>query len=227
MQCHYQPIFDVRSMTVVAYEALLRVTDTSTNLTIPPVELFTAAMQGGWHQALDQAARRTAILGAGGWLHGNQLFVNFLPSSIYNPSTCLRTTEAAAAEAGVPMDQLVFEVVESEHIVSIPSLRAIFDRYHEMGAKVALDDLGADHSTLAVAEALEPDIMKIDGAISRQLPAADAVSFVQRAVALARAIDSKVLIEGVEEPVQLDCALDLGVDLAQGHLLGHPGPAPA
>ncbi|CAN5553673.1 hypothetical protein BH10ACT1_BH10ACT1_13200 [soil metagenome] len=226
MQCHYQPIFDVRTMDVVGHEALLRVTDRETDATIPPLELFAAAMRGGWHQALDQAARRTAILGVTGWLGGGQLFVNFLPSSIYNPSVCLRTTEAAATEAGVPMAQLVFEVVESEHITSVPRLRAIFDRYHEMGAKVALDDLGADHATFGVAEALRPDIMKIDGAIARRLPEADASSFVRRAVALAGSTGGRVLIEGVEEPHQLERAVELGVDLAQGYLLGRPVPAP-
>ena len=226
LRCHYQPIFDVRTMEVVGWEALLRVTDQRTHVTIPPLELFTAATRGGWHQALDQAARRTAILGAAGWLNGDQLFVNFLPSSIYNPAICLRTTEAAAADAGVPMDLLVFEVVESEHIASIPSLRAIFDRYHEMGAKVALDDLGADHATFGVAEALRPDIMKVDGAIARRLPEATAVSFVRQAVTLAASTGAKVLIEGVEERRQLRCAIDLGVDLAQGYLLGRPAPAP-
>ncbi|QYG91163.1 EAL domain-containing protein [Iamia sp. SCSIO 61187] len=164
-------------------------------------------------------------MGAAGWLGDHQLFVNFLPSSIYNPSICLRTTEAAIAEAGVPMAQLVFEVVESEHIASVPRLRAIFDRYHEMGAKVALDDLGADHATFGVAEALRPDIMKIDGAIARRLPDPSAVAFVRQAVALADASGAKVLIEGVEDQHQLDSAVELGVDLAQGYLLGRPAPA--
>ncbi|MCU1370838.1 MAG: hypothetical protein JWO77_2032 [Ilumatobacteraceae bacterium] len=227
MRCSYQPIFDVRTMAIVGQEALLRVTDVETDVVIPPFELFSAAARGGWHQALDQAARRTAILGAAGWLGDRRLFVNFLPSSIYNPSICLQTTEAAAAEAGVPMDQLVFEVVESEHIASIPRLRAIFDRYHEMGAQVALDDLGADHATFGVAEALRPDIMKIDGDIARRLPEPTAVEFVRQAVALAAASGGKVLIEGVEEQTQLECAIELGVDLAQGYLLGRPAPAPA
>lgn len=227
MQCHYQPVVDVRTMEVVGWEALLRVTDTDTHVTIPPFELFTAAARGGWHQALDQVARRTAILGAAGWLDGKQLFVNFLPSSIYNPAICLRTTEAAAVEAQVPMDQLVFEVVESEHIASVPTLRAIFDRYHEMGAKVALDDLGSGHATLGVAEALQPDIMKIDGEITRRLPEEGASSFVAQAVELATSIGGKVLVEGVEEHRQLECAVELGADLAQGYLLGRPAPAAA
>ncbi len=226
MRSHYQPIIDVVTGCVIAHEALLRVVDPQDGSVINPAELFEAAMHGGWHQALDQAARRSAIVGARHWLGDALLFINFLPSSIYNPAVCLRTTEAAARASGIPMKQLVFEVVESEHITSVAHLRHIFDRYHEMGALVALDDLGANHSTLSVAEELRPDVMKIDGAISRALPEPDAVHFVEQVVALGAAIDSRVLIEGVEEPHQLECAVELGVDLAQGYLLGHPIPAP-
>ena len=224
MRSHYQPITDVVTGTVVGHEALLRIVDPEDGSAVNPAELFRAATHGGWHQALDQAARRSAIVNAGSWLDDALLFVNFLPSSIYNPSVCLRTTEAAARVSGISMGQLVFEVVESERITSIPHLRRIFDQYHEMGARVALDDLGADHATLSVAEALRPDVMKIDGAISRALPEAGAVGFVEDVVALGAAIGSKVLIEGVEEPQQLECAVELGVDLAQGYLLGRPVP---
>ncbi len=224
MRSHYQPIIDVVTGCVVGHEALLRIVDPVDGSAVSPAELFQAARRGGWHQALDQAARRSAIVGAGPWLDEALLFINFLPSSIYNPSVCLRTTEAAARASGISMGQLVFEVVESEHITSVPHLRQIFDRYHEMGARVALDDLGANHATLSVAEALRPDVMKIDGAISRALPEPVAVGFVEQVVALGASIGSQVLIEGVEEPQQLECAVELGVDLAQGHLLGRPVP---
>ncbi|QYG91162.1 EAL domain-containing protein [Iamia sp. SCSIO 61187] len=68
MQCHYQPIFDVRTMEVVAHEALLRVTDVGTDVMIPPQELFGAAMDGGWHQALDRRrGGRRSWAPPGGW----------------------------------------------------------------------------------------------------------------------------------------------------------------
>ena len=194
---------------------------------VPPGPLFDAAATGGWSQALDQVARRSAIIGAGPWISSRSLFVNFVPSSIYDPAVCLRTTEAAAAEAGVTMGQLVFEVVETERISDIGHLQGIFERYHALGARVALDDVGAGYASLEVASKLEPDVIKIDGAVIRELPANTAARrFVGAAVALAESFDGTVLAEGVEEPVHAEIAAGLGVTLAQGWHFGRPVPAP-
>jgi EAL domain-containing protein (putative c-di-GMP-specific phosphodiesterase class I) len=227
VRCHYQPIVDLGTGSVVAFEALLRVH--GPDGPVPPAVLFGAAAEGGWSQALDQVARRTAILGAGPWLgRERKLFVNFVPSSIYDPAVCLRTTEAAATEAGVAMEQLVFEVVETERIRDIDHLRTIFRRYHEMGAGVALDDLGAGHASLAVAEALSPDVMKLDGAVVRALPHdADARRFAAAAVALAATSGAIVLAEGVEAGDQAEVAIELGVQLGQGWHFGRPAPGGA
>ena len=224
---HYQPIVDVASSQPVAYEALLRLTDADGP--VAPGPLFAAAATGGWAQALDQVARCTAIEGAAGWLRRARLFVNFVPSSIYDPAVCLRTTEEAASRAGVSMDQLTFEVIETESIRDIPHLRSIFRRYHEMGAQVALDDVGAGHASLDVAEELRPDVIKLDGRIVRAAVHDDrALAFVERAVAFARTGDPPVtvLAEGVEDAEQLALVRDAGVDLVQGWHLGRPGPAP-
>ena len=226
LRSHYQPIVDLVAGEVVGFEALLRLT--GPDGVVPPGELFALAAEGGWSQALDQVARRTAIEGARGWLGGRSLFVNFVPSSIYDPRVCLRTTEEAARIAGIGMEQLVFEVIETEHIRDVPHLRDIFARYHEMGARVALDDLGSGHASLAVAAELEPDVIKLDGAVVRAAPTtAEARAFITDAVRFARATDSTVLAEGIEEPAQADLARELGVDLGQGWHFGRPVPTPA
>jgi EAL domain-containing protein (putative c-di-GMP-specific phosphodiesterase class I) len=225
MRSHYQPIVDLRTGAVVAYEALLRLTDDVG--VIPPGDLFGASARGGWAQALDQMARRTAILGAGSWLGDRSLFINFVPSSIYDPRVCLRTTEQAASEAGVPLDRLVFEVVETERIRDVEHLRGIFDRYHELGARVALDDLGAGHASLEVARALRPDVMKLDGDVVRAIDDPAACRFVAEAVDLAREIGAVVLAEGIEEAVHAEAALAADVSLGQGWHFGRPEPAPA
>jgi EAL domain-containing protein (putative c-di-GMP-specific phosphodiesterase class I) len=223
---HYQPIVELDTGRTVAFEALLRVT--GRDGPVPPGDLFGAAASGGWSQALDQVARRSAIIGAAGWLGDRSLFVNFVPSSIYDPNVCLRTTEQAAREAGIGMDKLVFEVVETERIRDIDHLRRIFARYHAMGARVALDDLGSGYASLAVAAELRPDVVKVDGGVVRRLPDdGDACGFVLEAVTQARSIGAVVLAEGVETQEQAELAVGLGVTLAQGWHFGHPAPAPA
>jgi len=223
MRSHYQPIVDLATGEVVAFEALLRLTDASGP--IPPGELFGASAVGGWAQALDQVARRTAIVGASGWLGERSLFVNFVPSSIYDPRICLRTTEAAARDAGVALDQLVFEVVETERIHDMSHLRGILDRYHELGARVALDDLGTGFASIDVARELQPDVMKLDGEVVRS-SSAEARRFVDEAVALADELGAIVLAEGVEEAEHADAAAAAGVTLGQGWFFGRPAPAP-
>ena len=55
----HQPIIDVVTDAIVAHDALLRMVDPQDGTTISPAEMFPAASRGGWHQALDQAARRS------------------------------------------------------------------------------------------------------------------------------------------------------------------------
>lgn len=220
---HYQPIIDLGTDEVVAHEALLRVADADGLL--PPADLFELAADIGLSQALDQLARRTAIEGAAGWLGENTLFVNFVPSSIYDPAVCLQTTEAAVRRSGISMSQLVFEVVETEKIRDIGHLRSVFARYHEMGARVALDDLGAGHASLEVAAQLEPDVVKLDGDVVRALPTdGEAQAFVADVVALAEEIGATVLAEGVEDATHADAATQAGITLAQGWHYGRPVP---
>lgn len=105
----FQPIVDLSSGTVVAHEALLRAT-TSSGAEVLPAPMFAAAEAAGWTHVLDRIGRTTALRDAAGWLGQDRLFINFEPGSIYRPEVCLRTTEQAAREAGLPLEQLVFEV---------------------------------------------------------------------------------------------------------------------
>jgi len=90
------------------------------------------------------------------------LFVNFLPTTIYRPEVCVATTERAAEQAGLRLDQLVFEVTESEQVNDLDHLEKVFSYYRERGCKVALDDLGAGYSSLNMLVRLKPDIVKLD-----------------------------------------------------------------
>ena len=110
---------------------------------VMPDELFPAAEAAGWTNLLDRVGRTTALRGAGGWLGDDLLFINFVPTSIYRPEVCLRTTEQAAEQAGVRLDQLVFEVTEGHRVHDLDHLERVFAYYRSRGCLVALDDLGA------------------------------------------------------------------------------------
>jgi diguanylate cyclase (GGDEF)-like protein/PAS domain S-box-containing protein len=150
------------------------------------------------------------------------LFINFVPTSIYRPQVCLRTTEKAARDAGLRLDQLVFEVTEGHLVRDVDHLAQVFDYYRERGCRVALDDLGAGYSSLNMLIRLQPDFVKLDKDIVQALPDPVSSAVISAIVEITHAYGGKVLAECIETREQAIAARDLGVDLGQGWLFGRP-----
>ena len=218
----YQPIVDLSAGTVVGHEALLRATHPEAGAPILPAALFGAAHAAGWTHVLDRVGRTTALRLARSWLGDDLLFINFVPSSIYRPEVCLKTTERAADEAGLRLDQLVFEVTEGHLVRDVEHLTRVFDYYRSRGCRVALDDLGAGYSSLNLLVSLQPDIVKLDREVVQALPGPVATSVVSAVVDICHAYGGLVLAECVETQDQAEAARALGVDLGQGWHFGRP-----
>ncbi len=218
----YQPIVTLPGRNPVGVEALLRAT-TPEGRPVTPDVLFPAAEAAGWIHLIDRVGRTTALRGAAGWLPPDQLlFINFIPTSIYRPEVCLRTTELAAREANIRLDQIVFEVTEGHQIRDIDHLEAVFDYYRSHDCKVALDDLGAGYSSLNMLVRLRPDIVKLDKDLVQALPDPTSRAVVTAIVDITHSYGGQVLAECVETEEQAAVATDLGVDLGQGWLFGRP-----
>lgn len=218
----YQPIVDLADRRTLAYEALLRGRAPDGAQVMPDV-LFPAAEAAGWTHLIDRVGRTTALRDAGSWLASDELlFINFIPTSIYRPEICLRTTELAAREAGVRLDQLVFEVTEGHQIHDLQHLESVFDYYRSHNCKVALDDLGAGYSSLNTLVRLKPDVVKLDKDIVQALPDATSMAVIAAIVGLTHSYGGQVLAECVETEEQARLATELGVDLGQGWLFGRP-----
>ena len=219
----YQPIVSLHpgdADVVVGYEALLRATGPQGP--VFPDELFAAAHQAGWLHALDRIGRTSAIRGAAGWLDDKLLFVNFVPTTIYRPEVCLQTTTQAAADAGIRLDRLVFEVTEGEHVADVDHLSNVFDYYRRRGAMVAIDDLGSGYSSLNRLVRLRPDVVKLDKEIVQALPGRLSTAVVAAVVTIAHSYGGRVVAECIETQEQADAARELAVDLGQGWYFGRP-----
>jgi diguanylate cyclase (GGDEF)-like protein/PAS domain S-box-containing protein len=217
----YQPIVALRGHRRVGVEALLRAQAPDGTPVMPDV-LFPAAHAAGWTHLLDRVGRTTALRDAGPWLGDDLLFINFVPTSIYRPEVCLRTTEAAARRAGIRLDQVVFEVTEGHEVRDLDHLEHVFDHYRSRDCKVALDDVGAGYSSLNLLVRLKPDIVKLDKDIVQALPDRVSSAVVAAIVGITHSYGGLVLAECVETAEQARAALDLGVDLGQGWYFGRP-----
>ncbi|MEJ8307387.1 EAL domain-containing protein [Saccharibacillus sacchari] len=220
-----QPIVDHQE-NVVAYEFLLRAA--AGEEPFNPFELFDVARRTGMHSFLDRAARISAIRRSAEVLpRGMKRFINFLPSSIYNPDYCLKHTFAAIQRYDLDPQDFVFEVVETERIADMPHLQRIFNVYRSRGVSVALDDVGSGFSTTEVLSNLRPDFVKIDrGLIDRCDESPDKQRRIEEIVNISSVFGGTVLAEGIERREEYEFCRSRGISLAQGYLFGRPAAEP-
>ncbi|AJD90776.1 signal peptide protein [Jeotgalibacillus malaysiensis] len=221
---HLQPIVNISSGELYAYESLLRAD--STEKKISPYELFQVANQAEMHSLLDQRAREEAIRARKNHIpSGIKSFINFLPSTIYNPEYCLQHTFHVVNKYQVDPADLVFEVVETEKIQDVEHLKKVFKTYKREGMKVALDDVGAGFSTIDMLKMLEPNYVKIDRSfVDRCDEDIQKQEFLSEVNRISKELGIIVLAEGLERVEELKVCKEIGIDLCQGYLIGKPEP---
>lgn len=224
----FQPIvFCAEPQRIFGYECLLRATDEHGGL-ISPATMFEVARKGDLLFYLDRAARLSAIHGARRHAIHGKIFINFNPTSIYNPDYCLQTTLQAIRGQGLDRAQIVFEVVESDTVSDVEHLVKVMNFYRAEGFGVALDDLGAGYGSLNLLHKLRPDYIKLDMELIRGVHADPyKASIAANLLQLARELDITSLAEGVETPQELAWCAQHGANLAQGFLFGRPAAEPA
>ncbi|MFV3074370.1 EAL domain-containing protein [Niveispirillum fermenti] len=212
--------------SLFGYEALLRGREENGDI-VSAGSLFTVAADTQLMFTLDLAARRQAITAfARRRARGMKLFVNFNPSSIYDPAYCLRTTHTFVRDMGLNPADIVFEVTETTEVKDQAHLRGILAFYRQAGFRVALDDIGAGFSGLNMLQELRPDYVKIDMALIRDIDQDHyKQSIVRHLVGIANDTGARIVAEGIETDTERAWVADAGVDLMQGYLLGRPAAA--
>lgn len=128
----------------------------------------------------------------------------------------------AAERAGLPPERLIFEFSEKEELEA-PQIMQIMSAYREIGFKTAIDDFGSGHSGLALLTKMQPDIVKIDIELIRDIDSEPVKRVIlSHVVELLDDLGVISVCEGVETPAELAVIRDLGADLVQGYLISTP-----
>ena len=214
----FQPIIDIESGQPYAYEALVR--------PIGGGSAYDVLAQIDEHNryAFDQACRVRAIELAAHLELDALLSINFLPNAVYQPAACLAKTFEAARRTNFPVHHLMFEVTENEPARDVAHLQGIFTEYKKHGMITAIDDFGAGHSGLNMLADFQPDVLKIDMALTRAI-GTDPVrkKIVGAIVGLCRELHVSVVAEGIETLEEAVALRHLGVRLFQGYFFARPG----
>jgi EAL domain-containing protein (putative c-di-GMP-specific phosphodiesterase class I) len=215
----FQPIVDVANHRVWGYEALVRGVNGESAFSI----LNQVSEETRYR--FDQAARVMAIETAGRLFEQNdlRLSINFMPNAVYEPNACIQKSLAAAKRAGFPHQNLMFEFTENEKMEDAAHVQRIVDAYRKLGFWTALDDFGAGYAGLGLLARLQPDLIKIDMELLRDIHLSRAKQvIVAGIVGIARALDIQVLAEGVENDQELTVLRAAGISLFQGYHFAKP-----
>ena len=213
----FQPIVDIDTSQIYAFEALVR----------PPgggsaMDVLSCINEQNRY-SFDQACRVKAIELAAQLEMDAILSINFLPNAVYQPAACLRKTFDAAERTGFPVHHLMFEVTENEPSRDVGHLKSIFNEYRRHGMITAIDDFGAGHSGLNMLADFQPDVLKIDMALTRQIHMDDVRSKIAGAIiGLCHSLHISVIAEGIETLEEAVALRRLGVRLFQGYLFARP-----
>jgi EAL domain-containing protein (putative c-di-GMP-specific phosphodiesterase class I) len=118
---------------------------------------------------------------------------------------------------------IVLEITERAALGEIDGLGARIERLRAMGYRIALDDLGAGYAGLTSVAQLEPDVVKLDMSLVRNIQERTTQQrLVRSMIELFRGMNRSVICEGVETREELACLESLGCELFQGYLFGKP-----
>lgn len=213
----YQPIVDLASHTVFAHEALVRGPGGEGAMSV----LSQVDAQNCYR--FDQACRVKAIRGAAELGIQEAVSINFLPNAIYKPELCIRTTLAAANAHGFPLDRIIFEVTEGERVQDGAWFAEILREYQRCGFKTAIDDFGAGYAGMKLLADFQPDIIKLDMDLIRNVDTdRPRQAIVRSLVRLCEELGVQVIAEGIETTAERDFLWDTGIHLMQGYLFARP-----
>ena len=146
LTAYFQPIIDIQTNKIFAYETLTRGVLPNGELMYPDV-LFAKSERNDMNFTLDRMCRETALKTTAVKKIDAKVFINFIPTSIYDPEFCLASTVKWAKQLEFDPKNIVFEVVETQNVKDKEHLKTILNYYRKEGFLIALDDVGEGYSS--------------------------------------------------------------------------------
>ena len=231
-EVYYQPIVDVGSGRIVAFEALARWRHPQRGL-VGALEFIALAEETGLILPIGHTVLRDSCRQLAEW---RRSFGAAAPAAIcvnvssrqFLDAGLAATIEAILASTGLDASSLKLEVTESAFIGDVGAARATVERLQRIGVEWSLDDFGTGYSSLSLLHRLQLDTVKVDRSFVLRMGEGDeGLEMVRAIVALGHNLGMVVVAEGVETQAQLDALRALGCEFCQGFLFSRPVDAAA
>ncbi|HEY3817659.1 MAG TPA: EAL domain-containing protein [Polyangiaceae bacterium] len=213
----FQPIVDASGRTLFGYEALMRSREPS----LPhPGAILEAAERLDLVHRLGRRVRELAAHSFAGARSDAVLFVNLHPHDLLD----IELFESKAP-LGLLAERVVLEITERSTIDDIKDIQSRVALLRGRGFRIAIDDLGAGYAGLSSFAALQPEIVKLDMSLVRDVHKSEVRRrLMESMTSLCKEMKMLVVAEGIETAEERDCVLGCGCQLLQGYFFAKPGP---
>ena len=226
---HYQPIVDPGTGRVAAVEALARWEDPERGM-VPPDEFIPFAEETGMIGQIGDRVVDLICVQATKWRAAGlapPICFNVSPRELREPDYASRLRERIGA-AGLDPAGFTVEITESAMVGDPARVEPVLHELAATGVRLAIDDFGAEHSSLGRLRTLPVHMLKVDRSLLAGVPSDKRASaIVSSLLTLAEALGVVSVVEGVESEEQREFIVANACPLAQGFGLGRPGPAGA
>lgn len=225
---HYQPQINLATGQVEAVEALARWHDSGRG-DVPPMEFIEVAERTDLIHPLTRHVLRTAIDQASRWQqagHPLRVAVNISARTLTEPDL-VRSIGNLLEAHRLPPTLLEIELTETTIMANPTLATSVIAHLRDMGIRIAVDDFGTGHSSLAYLTTLAVDQLKIDRSFVNAMTTDPTAETIVRAIVdLGRNLHLDVVAEGVETTATEHSLRDMGCTYGQGYLFSRPVPGP-
>jgi len=226
---YYQPILDITNGRLEGAEVLVRWRKSDGSI-IPPGSFIPLLESSGLIFDVTRALMRRVCREAGDAIgRRSRCKISFnLTARHFTKASTVSEIREIFADSPIALSQLVLEVTERQPLENLSLARSVIAGLQELGARVAIDDVGAGHGGLSYLLKLGVDIIKIDKLFVDAIGAErHSTAIISSLVELARSMRMDVVAEGVESFEQVAYLRDQGIRLAQGYVFAPPLPGPS
>ena len=189
----FQPIVDVRNREIISYEALVRGPRGE-----PSADVFAQVPRSNLLM-FDEMCRQKAIRLASRLRIPNRLNLNLAPVGMYEVDMSITATFHASIDSGIPVENIIFEVLESENLTDQRNLLQYLRIIQDFGFRTAIDDFGVGYSGLKLLVEFQPNYIKLDRALISNIQSNPVKQSVFAGIQqICKPLSIEIVAEGVE-----------------------------
>jgi PAS domain S-box-containing protein len=216
---YFQPIINNKTKEIEKYESLVRLVDENGNV-LSPYSFLDISKKGSYynkitHRVLENSFKILEHI-------STKISINLSSLDIEKEETRVKLY-SLLEEYKEDASRIVFELLEDEDVKDFAVIKSFIKRVKKLGVMIAIDDFGAGYSNFERLLEFEPDILKIDGSLVKNI-VNDTYSrnIVETIVSFARKQNIITIAEFVENEEIFNILNEMGVDYSQGYYFGEP-----